>query len=108
MSHTPEPWWLSPRKSQDDFSTDDIVSADGRRIANCYGGQSEEPFISNARLIAAAPTLLAALERLVDEQPYESNTKTCECGELGNGLDDEGNVCEHIQAHRAIAKAKGK
>jgi hypothetical protein len=49
---------------------------------------------ANARLIAAAPDLLAALERLLDERnPFQSDTESCDA--------------KHIQAERAIAKATG-
>lgn len=52
--------------------------------------------------------LLAALKRLMDERnPFVSDTENCECGECGDGHDNDGNVCEHIQANRAIAKAEG-
>ncbi len=51
--------------------------------------------------------LLAALKRLLEEcNPFVSDVDSCECGENGNGIDDAGNVCEHIQACRAIAKAE--
>lgn len=52
--------------------------------------------------------LVAALERLVDDCPFDCNTDTCECGENGNGRDDDGNICNHIQARRALAIAKEK
>lgn len=61
---------------------------------------------ANAKLIAAAPDLLAALERLLDERDqFHSDTESCECGENGTGYDDAGKPCEHIQARRAIARA---
>jgi hypothetical protein len=57
----------------------------------------------------AAPDLLAALKRLLDERaPFLTDTDSCECGENGSGFDDGGNPCEHIQAARAIAKAGGR
>jgi len=59
---------------------------------------------ANAALIVAAPDLLAALKRLIDECPFISSADDCECGEDGAG---DGGKCEHIQAHRAIAKAEG-
>ena len=54
--HTPGPWI-----AEDDQS---IYAADGdgrRLIAECHAGHKEER-AANARLIAAAPDLLAALE----------------------------------------------
>ncbi len=61
---------------------------------------------ADRKLIEAAPALLAAIERLMDEScPFESDTDSCECGDNGTGFDDAGRPCEHIQARRAIAKA---
>lgn len=50
--------------------------------------------------------LTAALERMLDECPYHCDTDECECGENGDGFDDAGQPCEHIQARRALARAK--
>lgn len=50
--------------------------------------------------------LLAALKRLLEEScPFECSIESCECGPTGDGFDDEGNPCEHIQGRRAIANA---
>ena len=73
---------------------------DGRSIALIEGED-------DAKLFAAAPELLAALERMVDDCGFIVFAQECECGENGNGFDDKGRPCEHIQAARAIAKAKG-
>lgn len=61
-----------------------------------------------ALLFAAAPDLLDALKHMTEECPFECSTDRCECGENGNGFDNKGNPCEHIQAMRAIAKATGQ
>lgn len=57
-----------------------------------------------AALFAAAPDLLAAIERLLDEEnPFETDIDSCECG-----IAEDGTVCAHMEAHRAIAKARGR
>lgn len=69
MFHTPEPWSLSNPDSPQDSS---ILGADGELvIAGEYDGymvpfacREEEEAGANARLIAAAPELLKALEQV--------------------------------------------
>lgn len=61
---------------------------------------------ADARLIAAAPDLLAAVKALIDQIPYSCDSVKCECGVNGNGFDDEGAPCCHILAMRAIEKAE--
>ena len=66
----------------------------------CQRGQHDgEGVPANARLIAAAPDLLAALSGLVDVQP-ESETLDHDL----NGCDG----CALCSARQAIAKAKGE
>lgn len=85
----------------------EIGEESGFRIATVWNTPRQDAE-KNAALILAAPNLLAACERLLNECPFECSTDRCECGENGNGFDDKGNPCEHIQARRAIAKAKGQ
>lgn len=124
--HTPEPWHTGREDMQSYdgntgqpfssvYATDDrggihlgkqlplvIARVDGENIE-----RDEEK--ANTRLIAAAPCLLAALKRLLDERnPFVTDVDSCECGENGDGHDEHGNVCEHIQATRAIVDAEGK
>ena len=66
MTHTPGPWKINPRASMV------VESESGRTIASCgaYTSNTEntEPENqANARLIAAAPELLEALEAVSDE-----------------------------------------
>jgi hypothetical protein len=62
-THTSGPWLHSA------MAAGIIVDTKNRTVANC--GRSDHPFVSaenykNARLISAAPDLLAALESMVD------------------------------------------
>jgi hypothetical protein len=96
MAHTPGPWQVNFR---DDTQ---VCDADGEvrgcaPIAFCKGSHHEAR--SNARLIAAAPDLLAALEalRLAREQDkYRSWEKGAPDFNKAEALADD-----------AIAKAKG-
>jgi hypothetical protein len=84
--HTPGPWTA--------FSTNvdaGDVHNDGVRVAKCWSSTFAPPpqeAIANARLIAAAPELLAALEAVVRVADRKTD--------------------EFDLAHAAIAKAKGK
>lgn len=94
--HTPGPWRINPRAATS------IISSSGRGIASAggYFTNTEEPdrleseSIANARLISAAPDLLAAL-KLCKEQIY-------------NPVYPE--EAEHAKriAESAIAKAEGR
>jgi hypothetical protein len=62
--HAPGPWSLVPG-----HSIVKIVAADGSHVANTSGAEYWENFkeadLANARLIAAAPEMLAALKELI-------------------------------------------
>lgn len=96
--HTPGPWAIG--KNHDAESEDFIIrqgdDPDSPAIASAFVdhiGLTEEESMANARLIAAAPELLAALERLVS---------ACEKG-------DPETIAENVVfAKRNIRKAKGE
>jgi hypothetical protein len=69
--HTPGPWVQAEYSKLDIVANGDTFIATARDGLN---GIARERAIANARLIAAAPELLAALESLVAE--YEPNIKT--------------------------------
>jgi hypothetical protein len=93
-AHTPGPWfvvedencgrWIFPNKDGRGFAQD------GSYLAICaevIGG-------ANARLIAAAPDLLAALKAAIEDAGW-AYASFCRC-----------EVCEQVRA--AIAKAEGR
>lgn len=89
--HTPGPWnvlpWFAPGGAE--ITT---VQALNRTVADCPG--EDETAKANARLIAAAPDLLAALERL------EAGVRLW----ISHGVSDE----DMAAARAAIAKARGE
>lgn len=98
-SHTPGPWEVFD--SMEDGDTYGIDGADGSAVVY-YGYRNKEegiPEKANARLIAAAPELLEALEALDN---YVSNNLTTE---YPTGVDI--NAAPFEVARAAIAKARG-
>lgn len=92
MAHTPGPWIAGPRPL---YGTGLPVMADnGRQVASVTQVRGDHAVLANARLIAAAPDLLAALKAIVKSLA---------------DYDDEGMI-EHaepiIAARSAIAKAE--
>lgn len=101
LKHTPGPWklkGLNPPRIYADEGKEIICQCDS------MGEMTQSQEKANARLIAAAPELLAALELLL---PMAEKF----CNNAGNGADGQG-LAEHsvyvIQARAAIAKAKGE
>lgn len=91
---TPGPWHYSPTHYGKAY---DIGAADGDNVALVYGPSENgsDFFRANARLIAAAPELLAALEEMVEVHPRYNRDHW---PVLADALD---------HARAAIAKAKG-
>jgi hypothetical protein len=73
-----------------------VNDATGNGVANCGYDQRGES-MANARLIAAAPDLLAALEW------WQAQMRDDSCDDMGALLDEMS-----AKAHAAIAKAKGE
>ena len=98
-THTPGPWFILG------LSVSTIADKNGAVVAELPALKAQAEImdqaarIANARLIAAAPDLLAALSGLVDVQP-ESETLEHDL----NGCDG----CALCSARQAIAKAKGE
>ena len=83
--HTPGPWSLYDDSNDGKTNRIEIVAI-GKTIAHIYHSVKEED-LPNARMIAAAPELLAALERIA-ELSYDSEATRV--------------------AREAIAKARGE
>lgn len=71
LSHTPGPWEIEPKERREHPLF--VMDSNGDRIARCDGlnmadfGPDPQHAKANARLIAAAPDLLAALKLLYAE-----------------------------------------
>jgi hypothetical protein len=80
MAHTPGPWEIRRSKMSTDGAFDYAVSAEGAPVlAEAFGRDAKggwPPAEANARLIAAAPDMLAALKSWLEEvdgtYPFES------------------------------------
>ncbi len=105
QKHTPGPWVSAPQRTNTL-----IVAANGTRVAESYGVTDEEPR-ANARLIAAAPELLAALKEILGAETWESeghNRDNAPC-HVGICSRSECGHCKRYDAARAaIAKAESR
>jgi hypothetical protein len=91
--HTPGPWVWGYYGMNDEW----VRTGDGEAVVPVGYNQSERE--ANARLIAAAPELLAALKRAIEVLDAEGIT-------YGNCDDEPLDVLNAARA--AIAKAEGK
>lgn len=88
--HTPEPWhW-----EEDEFGNYCAIVGNGHVLCEATQYETESPFINisvpDARLIAAAPELLASLQELLELHIAHHNNPA------------------HVSARAAIAKARGQ
>jgi hypothetical protein len=100
LTHTPPPWSAHIARPISNHAGGFSVEADGVVICGCAGwppraGESA----ANARLLAAAPELLAALKAIVAVLQKEAP---------GTALNHHQYDAIGIQAHAAIAKAEGR
>jgi len=77
MSHTPGPWY----NVNDSFIYARFPHQNGEHVATVWSHGTAET-ASNARLIAAAPDLLAACVALVSELDRLSGTSKAHCGRV--------------------------
>lgn len=98
--HTPGPWWIIDRSGFDPLYVDigsNSWGAFARVVVRINGEDLKEPEgIANARLIAAAPELLKALEWVQG---------LWECDALKN---EDGQTPDFKTVHDALAKARGE
>ena len=105
-AHTPGPWKASRRYAdtiviEGDGGYRHIVGVGADEITESGGEEMSAEQEANARLIAAAPELLAALERLTDVTQWLDVSFASE--------DEEAEAEEALGvAQAAIAKARGK
>ena len=92
--HTPGPWRVAPAG---DYSSGVNIDAPTGYVA-LVGGDISDPIEADARLISAAPDLLAALEKAVKHYGKPGGPWNVP-SEPGTWIAD---------AHAAIAKAKGE
>ena len=111
MAHTPGPWTIHDEEYCQDEIYGDLRGPmeDGRIVGTqvCFisEAESEKTRLANARLIAAAPDLLAALKELDDAADVfaadQSHATDKRCGEVQPVTVAE---CEALNA--ALAKAR--
>jgi hypothetical protein len=101
MSHTPGPWRHAPtgptmRGYSQPFGVASVDYGPAFLVCGCFGDIKGGPdeAEANARLIAAAPELLAALKECAERlQPHIKHTE---------------DLVAHMSAVKAIAKATGE
>ena len=117
--HTPGPWEVT-RTRLDPWGVNPVyaklpqdcrITAQGRdelvALLISYRLQPEEVMTANARLIVAAPELLAALERLMSLDSHCDYADEPEPEVCPGDPPEVEDPCHWCQARAAIAKAKG-
>lgn len=104
MSHTPGPWIA------DQPFEGHVANASGRLVCSAMGHYDGEEHtrkenVANARLIAAAPELLAALKAIWAFDEIRSAT---DCGPTNEGYPSPELFAARAAVEAAIAKAEGR
>ncbi|MES2626045.1 MAG: hypothetical protein V4628_12255 [Pseudomonadota bacterium] len=96
---TPGPWETSKRIDDRMVSTSELEIADVSMVDPCEkrGFKFSEQSKANAQLVAAAPDLYAALERMARLHRHDG----CLCQPINR-------TCAPCQADEALAKARGE
>ncbi|RYY67736.1 MAG: hypothetical protein EOO12_00325 [Chitinophagaceae bacterium] len=89
QAHTPSPWQASPSWNLNTGKIRVFDQTTMEAVADVWGGNDEA--MANARLIAAAPDLLASLKQLISDHGNDIP--------IGRAMDD---------ASALIAKVEGK
>lgn len=106
--HTPGPWRVIGNPYSD--MARDVIAPNGNRIAALNGAAFDysSEVAANARLIASAPDLLAALENLLQSDLVEWFPPSPNTGGKGDWTDElRAKGAPILAARAAIAKAKG-
>lgn len=111
-THTPGPWFVFAGREGIFNNCDVIVSAHVEDAIVCAMGHDMPEIASNARLIAAAPELLAALKAVTEHMDRAGGDAyampECPWCKAGPDGDHHGSDCELVAARAAIAKAEGR
>lgn len=105
--HTPGPWKAKGA------NPDGILPNEGRWdvVAPSFGSVAiiAGPCAGHdARLIAAAPDLLEALQELLSWSDYDEAAEVCHCPHYARRAEESEPGCMHTRAAAAIARAVGK
>jgi hypothetical protein len=119
-THTPGPWVIQTCNVNGPFLDSFFISTEERIVCRFPTGTGQfsetgQENLANARLIAAAPDLLSALERLANEYAALMNSQgaAIDIGQPGSEFTAGQWVGSRLQspmqqAWKAIAKAKGE
>lgn len=108
-AHTPGPWRVGEKRH--DYA--DIVIRVIRNRENhpvtmtCYAGYTRRTGDANARLIAAAPELLAALEQALAVIGSDEMRAACDMADL-HGMPYRGPTVDRAAMRNLIAKVRGE
>lgn len=75
--HSPGPWEVS-RLATPDYAPEFGIFRDDPAGAPCLARTMNENSEANARLIAAAPELLAALQTIANSEPLDTDSFVCD------------------------------